>query len=233
MKLSEFKGLLKTAFVSVANVEHVIDDYYKVKFNLENGLDWQPGEHGIISFPDHPVEGRKWRAFSIASAPHEGFAMIGTYTGEEPSSYKKTLIALKPGDRVKIRGPFGGFLIQDETSPMVMVAGGIGITPVRAILKNIEGKNHRRIELLWPSNKYRLFEEDIRTITERDTNITLYLPQNRNETQSLLQSMMKELGGTAYYYISGGLKMVQETQKYLKQQGIDGKRILFDPFIGH
>jgi ferredoxin-NADP reductase len=73
------------------------------------------------------------RPFSIASGPERPYLEFATRRSE--SDFKRTFLALVPGDRVRIVGPRGRFLL-DEQAPGVLVAGGIGITPMRSMLQH-------------------------------------------------------------------------------------------------
>ena len=70
---------------------------------------------------------------------------IATKIGDNPSSFKHHLKNLTPGDRVQLRGPFGWFKIQDQSSPIIFIAGGVGIAPIRALLKELEEQKSREI----------------------------------------------------------------------------------------
>jgi ferredoxin-NADP reductase len=73
------------------------------------------------------------RAFSIASAPDEADLMIATRMRN--TAFKSALNILPIGTEVIIQGPFGSFILHnDSTRPAVFLAGGIGITPFRSML---------------------------------------------------------------------------------------------------
>jgi ferredoxin-NADP reductase len=94
---------------------------------------FQPGQYAAISFY------RKWRptparCFSIVSSPTEQgllqFAM--RVRGHFTSAANK----LKPGDTVTVRGPFGGFVFDmSRDHDVVLLAGGIGITPFMSMVR--------------------------------------------------------------------------------------------------
>lgn len=233
MKLSDFRGIKNSAQLSVLSVENPHSDYYTVKMALENGVSWRPGEHGIFKLPGKTIEGRKWRAFSVASTPEEGFLLLGTRTGDTPSSYKRQLINLKPGDKVDVRGPFGWFTMQDEITPVVMIAGGVGITPIRALLKSIKGSNQRQVDVLYASGSHYLFEDDLKAVIDNDENMTLHKTVKTPETQHATLELAKKYGNSAYYYVSGNIGMIKDTKQLLKGEGIKGNRIINDPFLGY
>jgi ferredoxin-NADP reductase len=76
---------------------------------------------------------------------------FSTRVGAAPSTFKQALCALQPGDRVEAIGPFGEFLVEDA-SPVVFLAGGIGITPFRAMLLDLSARAERRPTTLLYSN---------------------------------------------------------------------------------
>lgn len=78
--------------------------------------------------------------FTISSSPTEDFLQFTTMYREE-SDYKKALFALKVGDTVEVNGAFGSFVLNEsDTTPQLFIAGGIGITPFRSMLKYNQDK---------------------------------------------------------------------------------------------
>jgi ferredoxin-NADP reductase len=117
----------------------------------------RPESPGVVSFIFQPQKPLKWKAgqflhyvlnhastddrgsdrwFTIASAPYEKHVMITTrFTAKKGSTFKKTLKALKAGDTIEVSDLDGDFVVDDPKKNYVFIAGGIGITPFRSILK--------------------------------------------------------------------------------------------------
>lgn len=233
MKITDLKGIFKTSILTMVKVENKYGDYYQITMKPESGVTWNPGEHGIFKLPDAKVKGKKWRVFSIASIPKEGVMIIGTRTGKDISSFKKALIAMKEGDQVSIRGPFGWFKVQDASSPMVMVAGGVGITPIRALLKQLEKDQARPIEVLYSSSDYHLFDDDIQAMASKNKKIVIHKTHSREETQAALASLVAKYKGQAYYFLSGSQPFIKGIKKQITGSGVKGNRVINDPFIGY
>jgi len=70
------------------------------------------------------------RPMSLATSPTRPNLEYGVRISDSP--YKRAFASLKPGDAVQIQGPYGDFVI-DEKRPALLVAGGIGITPLKGI----------------------------------------------------------------------------------------------------
>ena len=76
------------------------------------------------------------RSYSIASAPGEPVAItVQRLDDGEVSPYLTD--ELRPGDELELRGPIGGYFVWDgEPEPMLLVAGGSGIVPLRSMLRH-------------------------------------------------------------------------------------------------
>ncbi len=78
------------------------------------------------------------RSYSIASAPEDGMLVLTVERLEdgEVSSYLTDV--LRSGDELELRGPIGGYFVWDasEPGPVLLVAGGSGIVPFRAMLRH-------------------------------------------------------------------------------------------------
>jgi predicted ferric reductase len=85
------------------------------------------------------TRGRWWQAhpFSLSEAP-DGRTLRITVKGV--GAYSRRLAELEPGTRVLVEGPFGVFTDVVRRRPRaVLIAGGIGITPVRALVEEMDG----------------------------------------------------------------------------------------------
>ena len=79
------------------------------------------------------------KPFTVASAPTENVVRLTMRIGDNPSDFKKAMLELKQGMKVKMSGPVGSFYLKDN-NPSLLIAGGIGITPFRSILKQVEAE---------------------------------------------------------------------------------------------
>jgi ferredoxin-NADP reductase len=76
------------------------------------------------------------RTFSIASSPAD-LPRITFATRLTGTAFKRSLLEAKPGTTVELDGPFGSLTLhQNAKKPAVFLAGGIGITPFRSIIKD-------------------------------------------------------------------------------------------------
>jgi NAD(P)H-flavin reductase/hemoglobin-like flavoprotein len=104
----------------------------------EPRLPYRPGQSVTIEVPQRP---RNWRYLSPANAPRPDGSVefhVQLVDGGQVSS--SIVRNLKPGERVKLGAPVGDRLIRpdDPTRELLMVAGGTGLAPLRAVLEEIE-----------------------------------------------------------------------------------------------
>ena len=96
-----------------------------------------------IANPDERGD-KHW--FTLSSSPTEPLLGITTkFTPKHGSAFKRALAALKPGTHLALAEPMGDFVLPLDTSiPLVFVAAGMGITPVRSMIKWLHDSGQKR-----------------------------------------------------------------------------------------
>jgi ferredoxin-NADP reductase len=207
-------------------------DTYSFIFKPKRPCTWKAGQHGIFMFKDRTISGKFWRPFSIASSAHEGVIRITTIIKAEPSDFKKNLLALKPGDAFLMQGPFGEFHTSRRISRIVGIAGGIGITPFRALLRDITLGviPHTEITLIYSAIETYTFQNEIAQ-WEKHPAVTVIYTHTPEEVNAALDAQVKEKGNSAAYFISGSPGMIGAIRGRLKAAGI--RKIVNDTFKGY
>jgi ferredoxin-NADP reductase len=232
MKLRDLQGLFRKSEITLAGQQRAGGDLYTFDFTYPATLSWRPGEHGMFSLRSKGVRGRFFRAFSVASVPDERIIKIATRIPAKASAFKRALLALQVGDTITMRGPFGWFTLQDESSPVLMIAAGVGVTPFRALFKQLSGGNSRRVRLIYSASQH-LFREELEAIASADHNVSIELVADRDEAEERVTEYILEYGSHGYFYIAGAPAMIRAQKKVLKSLGVRGKQIINDPFLGY
>ena len=110
-----------------------------VLFAVEDYPDYRPGSYFWVELPDrgHSDEKGLRRHISLATSPTES-GVVGLATRLRDTAFKQTLAELEVGDEVQVEEPKGSFLLPEDTDEeYVFVAGGIGITVFRSMLRFI------------------------------------------------------------------------------------------------
>ena len=78
------------------------------------------------------------RSYSIASAPGDDHLVLTVERLEDGEVSPYLVDVLRPGDELELRGPIGGYFVwvQELGGPLVLVAGGSGIVPLRSMLRH-------------------------------------------------------------------------------------------------
>jgi ferredoxin-NADP reductase len=115
-------------------------DVMSFMFASDALLSWQAGQFLHYSLPHRDADERgTMRYFTIASAPFEKHVMLTTrFASERSSSFKRVLRQLPVGAAIEVGEPEGDFVLDDPSREHVLMAGGIGITPFRAILLDLD-----------------------------------------------------------------------------------------------
>lgn len=233
MKLRYLKGIFKTHDLRFISAENVSGDYWIIKLQTPYPMEWLSGQHGAFTLPGQKVKGKPFRAFTVASVPSENMILIGTRTGTTTSGFKQTLTNLQKGDIVRIRGPLGWFVVRDNTSPIVLLATGVGITPIRSILYSLKDEATRPIHLVHSASDYHLFSDELKALAKVNNKMQLSFVANREEFKEAVASLTASYGEEAYYFTSGSPDVVRSTKKLLKGLGIPRRRIISESFMGY
>ncbi len=130
MKPVEFEAKVVEIIQRTHNVK-------SVRLSVPRGADYEPGQFLCASL-NAPVECKRY--LSISSSPTEkGYVEFTKKITQ--SDFSATLGALKKGDTVRLRYPFGNFTLKDPSEKICFLSGGIDITPIRSICKFAVDKN--------------------------------------------------------------------------------------------
>lgn len=105
---------------------------WEFTFEPTRNVSFAPGQYMELGLPLGRTDSRgSRRYFSISSPPAPGEPITFAMTiSEPPSTFKAAMLALEPGDRVRATLVGGDFVLpKDPETPVLLIAGGIGITP--------------------------------------------------------------------------------------------------------
>lgn len=211
--------------------EHLIDNVWAFRFEPDEPLTWTAGQFIRVELPhgNPDKEGTK-RFFTVSSAPYEGIVQITTRVTN--STFKRTLAALQEGDELQLLAkPDGDFVWEDSDKPLVFVAGGIGITPFRSILKQ-RAHDHQplNVTLIYGNRTDAIvFKDELDRYAAEDLEFSVQYMTGEPLTASILTGLLPNLT-FSLVYISGPEPMVEVLSNELKAAGLPGGQLKQDFF---
>ncbi|MGA2614673.1 MAG: FAD-dependent oxidoreductase [Spirochaetia bacterium] len=188
------------------------------------------------------------RCFSIASSPTEPDLMIAARFNHKPSWYKQEMARMATGDAI-IAGELGGDFVLPKSPriPLAFVAGGIGITPFRSMIKYLVDKREQRdIVLLYSSStEEEIVFRDVFHEAERKIGLkAVYTLTDLSRVRAgwcghrgpidgqMLGKEVPELASRRFF-VSGPPGMVNAVVKLLRSIGVPRRQVRTDSFLGY
>ncbi|KKQ42103.1 MAG: Oxidoreductase FAD/NAD(P)-binding domain protein [Candidatus Levybacteria bacterium GW2011_GWB1_37_8] len=206
------------------------EPWKKFEFKPGQFLEW------TLSHPRQDNRGIR-RFFTIASSPSENLVLLATKFYEKPSTFKQVLAKMEPRDEIIVSNLGGEFTLPNNLgTKLVFIAGGIGITPFRAITKWILDNKEPRDIILFFSNKTQenIVFEDIFKKAEQFGLKTVYINTNRDGhiDEKLINGKVPDFRDRTFY-ISGPEPMVKAFNEMLGKMGIKKSQVKKDYFPGY
>lgn len=209
-----------------------VGDIWTYYFDVPAGFTYLAGQYAEIVLPHEHADKRGIaRTLTFSSSPTEELLAVTFKIPEDCSSYKIAMQRLKPGDTVRITEPMGDLVlpIQQET-PLVFIAGGLGIASFRGMLQYLADKSlQQNITLHYVLRNIRdeIFSD---TIDASPARLTIYEPASeRLSTKHILQGVTED----TIFYISGSEKFTLGARDALTTVGVPSTQIVFDYYDGY
>jgi ferredoxin-NADP reductase len=218
-------------------------------FDLQGqAFEYLPGQYlyyelDALAFPD---ERGNRRHFTISSSPTEKGVLMFT-TRMRGSGFKETLRHAPIGYELTCETPLGEFVMQngDSQRQHVFIAGGIGVTPYRSILRFAADTNEPLKVLMLCFNRSSadiVFRRELQEMARRTPTISLidvltepepgWTGQQGKFNETMLRTWVTDLY-QSLFWVSGPPPIVAAFRGVLMQVGIKDEMIRTDRFIGY
>lgn len=219
---------------------------YELEFEPRNGklMSYKPGQYVFVCFIKSSLP-KESHPFSISSAPLAERSSLSVMI-KESGDYTRLIGGLKSGDIATLEGPYGNFL-DDATSvadrPMVMLAGGIGVTPIFSILRSrIDQGALQDMVLVWSlsTEKDLFLLEELREMRRINRHFSYHITFSKDEVElfdhgQISQDYLRRVGidqlyGKAHFFICGPPPMMDSMKAILKNNGVASGQIHIEEF---
>lgn len=210
-------------------------------------VDFQPGQYFWVELLDPPHDDEKGprRHITVVTSPTER-GVLGLCTRLRDSAFKRSLEELPVGAKVDVEQPKGSFVLPEETDkPYVFIAGGIGITVFRSMLRYVHDKGlPHRVTLIY-SNRDRAaaaFLDELEELERSNPNLRIVLtmtkdPDWEGETRHVDGQMLRDhLGddlGSYTFLVAGPPSMAEGVGEMLLSAGVPEEQVRVDKFSGY
>ncbi len=218
--------------VKIKKIEHLTHDVLRVVTEKPESLNYQPGQAADISLN---IEGweQELRAFTFVSLPGDDYVEFNIKVYPSHNGVTNQLLSLSAGDELFIHDVFGDIAYKGEG---IFIAGGAGITPFIAIMKDLEKQNKLGGNKLIFANKTKadiILEDDFRKLL--GNNFVNVLSAETREgyahgfiTADLIKSQMNRQ--LKYFYLCGPDPMMEAVEKQLTTLGVSQEFIVREGF---
>lgn len=236
--LSYAVSLRRRLRLTLAEKTLVARETYEFSFDVSPPLAFLPGQYLEWTLPHAHADDRGIRRyFTIASSPTEAQLKLGIRIGEKMSTYKAALKSLEPGARMFAGQLYGDFVLpKDPSAKLAFIAGGIGVTPFRSMIKwLVDTKQERDMVLLYSAREdqdvaYRPLFDEAAAIGLR----SVYMLSGNAIPKLTQESIATNVPDFAErtFYLSGPTAMVDAYKALLLGMGVHHARIRTDYFPG-
>jgi len=214
---------------------------------LGEEVDFRPGQYFFVTLPDvgHQDDKGLRRHITAVTSPNER-GVLGLATRMRDSAFKRSLRELPVGAEVDVEAPKGKFALpEDPSRPLVFVAGGIGITVFRSMLRYIrEDRLPYHVTLIY-SNRDRestAFLDELRELEQELPDLRLILtmtqdPSWNGETRRIDPRFFSDYLGDDLnrftFLVAGPPAMAEAVQKALDEAGVKEENVIAERFSGY
>jgi len=222
----------------VAGVERHVDGVASYRFRPEGRVPkFRAGQFLHLALDEYLPQSQ-WpesRVFSIASSPAERHSELAVTISVKGRYTQRIFDELEVGSTCWLKLPYGSFLFPADKE-LVLVAGGVGITPYLSLFKQMLGeRSEQRVALYYGvrSEEYYLFGELIESCLRELPNFRLVVYSGkgvRNARPGVLdiEAIAGESSPTSLFYLSGPPLMISGFKAALLARSVEEDRILID-----
>lgn len=231
---------------AVAEYNKLTYDIVEIGIHLDDPLPaYLAGQYADLSVPGVIDTAR---SYSFAAAPNDGPCHHVTFfvravPGGEMTTWLHA--ANRIGVRVKVEGPYGSFHLRDTDAPMLCVAGGSGLAPIKALLEQVaaDGFSRPATFIFGARTRKDLYcLKEIDALREASGGRFTFVPVLSEEPEGsdwqgerglCTEFIAKSIGdaSASEAYLCGPPGMVDRAVDVLRQHGVSADHIYYDKFL--
>jgi Na+-transporting NADH:ubiquinone oxidoreductase subunit F len=230
-----------------AEIVDLTHDIKQFRFELiePDKIDLIAGQYVQLLAPVYRKGGEEvYRAYSVSSDPDQKDSLetiIRLVPGGICTTY--CFEYMKVGDQVRLNGPYGDFHLSDTDAPMIFIAGGSGMAPIKCILHQMKNTDNKRktvyyfgankVNELFLLDEMKQFEAELADF--RFVPVVAAPAEGENwsgETGLVTEAVQRDLQNAPEYeaYLCGSPGMIDAAIRVLSELGMPEESIFYDKF---
>lgn len=218
------------------------DTVLSLRFEKPSGFEYKAGQFMFITYKS--PQGNRRKHITISSSPTEPFLEISKRLTN--SDFSNGLLLKETGDWVRLEGPYGDFVAETGSKKIGMLCGGIGITPLRSMIRFYADKRlEKDIRLIYSNRKKAsiAFKSELDSLEKSNIfNLRVFHTLTQPEkdwtgpTGRIDEDMIEKLIPDyldRVFYTSGPPAMVDAMRDLLKKINVKDKDIHYEYFPGY
>lgn len=231
----------------IIEVQMPTSDIREVTMKPVNGkrMDYKAGQYGFFRFVKSEVTSEA-HPFSFSSAPSAEKETI-TVMIKEDGDFTSSLDRVDIGDKVTIEGPYGNFypdeISENEDRPMLLLAGGIGVTPSLSVLREEVAKDsNRRIAFVWglAFEDDTMYLDEMKKLDAKYPNFSYHYIYSEDEVDGfphgfiddefIAQEGLEDFYENASWHVCGPGPMLEASKNLLKEKNVTEEQAYIEEF---
>ncbi len=204
-------------------------------------FDFHPGQFVTLDLPIHEQKNKRWRSYSIASAP-DGTNVIELVIvllhGGAGTTYLFNEVQV--GSEFQLRGPQGKFILPEELDKdLFLICTGTGIAPFRSMVQYLHKNKvaHKNIHLIFGCRKLHdgLYIDELKDLEKKEPGFFFHPVFSREQhvgegmytgyVHSVYEKLIAAEKDPAKFYLCGWKNMIDEAKEKIQAMGYDKKDI--------
>lgn len=235
-----WKGFKESRVFKIVEEDKNVKSFY---INFDDGSnmpEFIPGQFIAIRVKMEDGSYSKTRQYTLSEKFNENYYRVSIKREEEGNVSKILCDEISKGDRIEITAPIGKFVLKESNRPLVLLGGGIGITPMLTMGQAAENRDIHLIYSIPNSNNHSFKEEIDKLAKEKNINkTTIYTRPFDNEVlgehydmkgRITKEWMEDNLPKDGDFYFCGPVPFMKSVYQNLIAMGVEKEQINYELF---
>lgn len=239
---NKWKGFKDFLVFNTVKEDEVVTSFYLKLLDGGKLPKFIAGQFITIKIKNEDNTFTKPRQYTLSMNSNEEFYRISVKREESGFFSKKLCDEIKEGDNLQITAPLGNFILKDSEKPLVLIGGGIGITPMLAMAYDAVSSG-RKIHFIYsiPNSTHHSFKEETAKLQNNNNFKSTIFYTRPTETEELgkyfdikgrisKEWMIDNLPKDGEFYVCGPVSFMKTIYHNLILMGIEKEYINFEMF---